>query len=32
MGSEQTISGIDYLPCITQEGVEGVKDYKIYSY
>ncbi len=30
--SEHTINGIDYLPCITQENIGGIKDYKIYVY
>ena len=32
MGQEQMVSGIDYLLCITQASVSGIKNYKIYVY
>ena len=32
MGAEQTIGGLEYLPCTTQTSVSGIKDYKIYVY
>ena len=32
MGAEQTVSGLEYLPCTTQTSVSGIKDYKIYVY
>ena len=32
MGSEQTVSALEYLPCTTQDAVGGIKDYKIYVY
>lgn len=32
MGSEQAVSGIEYLPCTTQGATNGIKEYKIYVY
>ena len=32
LGSEQTISGVDYLPRVEQGAPGSIKDYRVYVY